>query len=160
MRIWIGIWPEIWKLIWYWWYLSVSDPFSSLLPQLPIGINEELLAIFWNWNFTLKIRIKNLESYYVHNHWWHFSFFHSCISIFSVASQRATELGFAEVDLRLRFNDDCTLCQIEGCLVQLSWAIVSCFFFQTLISKTASWVKLFFLSTHRDISWDETGKKK
>ena len=27
------------------------------------------------------------------------------------------------------------------------------FFCQTLISKTASWVKLFFLSSHKDISW-------
>jgi hypothetical protein len=28
------------------------------------------------------------------------------------------------------------------------------FFCQTLISKTASWVKLFF-SSHKDMSWDE-----
>ena len=42
------------------------------------------------------------------------------------------------------------------CLVQLttaSCAVVSCFFCQTLISKTASWVKLFFPSSHKDISW-------
>jgi len=38
-------------------------------------------------------------------------------------------------------------------LTTASWAVVSCFFFQTLISKTASWVKLFFLSSHKDISW-------
>ena len=33
------------------------------------------------------------------------------------------------------------------------WYSVSCFFCQTLISKTASWVKLFFPFSHKDISW-------
>jgi hypothetical protein len=32
------------------------------------------------------------------------------------------------------------------------------FFCQTLISKTASWVKLFFFSSHKDMSWDEAKK--
>jgi len=36
---------------------------------------------------------------------------------------------------------------------------VSCFFYETLISKTASWVKLFFSSSHKDISWNEARKK-
>jgi len=35
-------------------------------------------------------------------------------------------------------------------LHELLWAV---FFCQTLISKTASWVKLFFPSSHKDISW-------
>jgi hypothetical protein len=51
--------------------------------------------------------------------------------------------------------------QLRDCLVQLttaSWAVVSCFFCQTLVSKTASWAKQFFLSSHKDISWDETEK--
>jgi len=33
------------------------------------------------------------------------------------------------------------------------------FFFQTLIFKTASWMKLFFFSSYKDISWDEAEKK-
>jgi len=32
------------------------------------------------------------------------------------------------------------------------------FFCQTLISKIASWMKLFFFSSHKDISWDEVEK--
>jgi len=32
------------------------------------------------------------------------------------------------------------------------------FFCQTLISKTASWVKLFFFSSHKEMSWDEAKK--
>ena len=41
-------------------------------------------------------------------------------------------------------------------LHELLWAV---FFCQTLIFKTASWVKLFFPSSHKDISWDETENK-
>ena len=34
------------------------------------------------------------------------------------------------------------------------------FFCQTLISKTASWMKLFFLPSHKDISCDEVEKSR
>jgi len=36
IRIWIR--PEIWKQIWYRWYPSVSDPFTSLLPTVIIAL--------------------------------------------------------------------------------------------------------------------------
>jgi len=44
---------------------------------------------------------------------------------------------------------------VRARLVQLTTAheAVNCFFCQTLISKTASWVKLFFHSSHKNISW-------
>jgi len=32
------------------------------------------------------------------------------------------------------------------------------FFCQTLISKTVSWMKLFFFFSHKDMSWDEAKK--
>jgi len=32
------------------------------------------------------------------------------------------------------------------------------FFYQTLISKTVSWVKVLFFSSHKELSWDEVEK--
>ena len=49
-----------------------------------------------------------------------------------------------------KYTDERVRCR----LVQLFMSCCELFFFcQTLISKTASWVKLFFYSFHKDISW-------
>jgi hypothetical protein len=37
-------------------------------------------------------------------------------------------------------------------------SFMSCFIGQTLISKTVSWVKLFFSYSQKDMSWDEAEK--
>ena len=75
IRIRIRIRPKIWKQIWYQWYPSVSDPFSSLGGWLPcisdwspsrIGLSDTTAIVWFLFLFS-----QTIESVFGYSLFWH-----------------------------------------------------------------------------------------